>query len=166
MKKKILWMFGLTVLLIGVPSAVMADSLLLGPHDFHPVEEDTVYLRNELHLYLMPSSTSYGFFAPVHLPQNAKITSVVIFYYDGADPEDIHIYLEKINKYNKSGTTMADWNTLGQTFSDQIHKIFPIIGGNSIDNGGYTYYVKVSFSHSSGGANLKLYAVKIIYTTT
>jgi hypothetical protein len=166
MKKIILLIIGISVLLVGISKVPLADSIMLGPYDFHPKEKDTVYSRNGLHMYLDPTSTSYEFFAPVHLPQDAIITSVVVFYYDAAAPEDLNITLEKVNKYNKAETTMADWSTSGQTFSDQIHKISPITGGNKVDNGGYIYFVTAFFSDSSAETTLKLYSVKIIYSTT
>ena len=159
-------MFGMVALLIGGPGILLADSILLGPNDFHPLSEDTVYEKSDMHIYLMPASSEYSFSAPVHLPQDARITSIVVFYYDDSGPENLIIALRKINVYTKTETFLATWASTGQTPSNQVYKITPITGGNRVDNGGYIYNVAADFSGSSAQTLLKLYAVKIIFTTT
>jgi len=166
MRKRILLLLGVLTLSVGISRGALADSIILGPHDFHPQSEDTDYEKNDLQIYMMPGSAESYFSAPVHLPQGAKVTSVVVFYYDDWGSGDLIVSFKKVNAYTAAETFMADWRSSGQVASRQVHKISPITGGNTIDNGGYVYRVMVLFEDPSAQTLVKLHAVKILYTTT
>lgn len=166
MSKRIFLFLGVIILSMGIPGAVLADSILLGPHDFNPLSENTDYVKNDLYIHMMPGSAELSFSAPVHLPQGAKVTSVVVFYYNDSNPGAFNVSLKKVNVYTGLETYMAEWHSSVQLPSRQFYKISPITGGNTINNGGYVYRVMVYFDDPSAQSLVKLYAVKIIYTTT
>ena len=157
--KKIVNFLFLSVFFV-FPFMIRADSLILGPADFHPQEEDALYVKYPDYMSLFPSSPEGWFSAPVHLPQGARITSVVVFYDDADVSHDIWIQFFRINAYNNNFVLMANWTTSGTSGGMTSHKISPVAGGKSIDNTGYDYSCIVNFQLGAD-TDLKLHKVKI-----
>jgi hypothetical protein len=150
-------------LFLFIPHLAQADSLFLSPCDFNPESEDASYTMSFTYLYVDSGSTYVGFFAPVHLPEGTKVTSVVVFYEDNHATGNLGFYLRKINAYTNSNTNMANWTSSGTSPGLASHKISPIVGGNVINNGGYIYVAKIFFTLNTAGPNVFLRRVKINY---
>jgi len=146
------------------PNFARADSVVLAPNDFFPLSDDALFQSSIDGLFVESGSPSGVFYAPVKLPEGAKITSVVLFYKDDSSSGNIEINLWKKNIYTLDNTMMATWTSSADTAAvPLIHKLSPIYGGNSVNNGGYFYIVRIQFSDPGAFADCMLYAVKIMY---
>jgi hypothetical protein len=144
------------------PFLVRADSLILSGADFVPVEDTTYYAKGTFFMYLKSGSPDRTFVAQIHLPQDARVTSMVVFYQDFDATGNLHIYLVKQNVYTQNYDDMVDWESSG-TPGYTSHKISPILAGNKIDNNGYSYTCELRFTSSTADVNVRLYKIKINY---
>ena len=154
-----------SVLLV-FPMVVQGDSIILSPADFNQNEDDNDYFFDTGSLYVRVGCTHRYFSAPIHLPQNAAVTSVVVFYMDNDINGNVQVNFYKKNAYTEALTPMASYTSSGASPSYQNHKIAPIVGGNRIDNGGYTYNCRVYFTNANADENVQLCYVKILYRTS
>jgi hypothetical protein len=161
MKKFIILGISLSIFLLPILS--YADSYILSPADFLPNNEQTDYYAGLDYLNVKTTSTNYFFWAPVHLPDGAKITSVVVFYTDESATYNVSVTLFKKNLYTGSFTMMAHWISSSDSPSYQNHKISPITGGNTVNNGGYAYVLRCYFTSADAGYDVKLHKVKILF---
>jgi len=140
-----------------------ARALFLSPADFNQNQDENDYLLDSKYLYLKNGSSSRLFYAPIHLPQDAKITSIIVFYYDNHNPGNVTATLYKVNAYTEAVISLGTFTSSGVSGIVQSHKISPLIGGNKIDNGGYFYCLCLDFTNASAGENVRIYRVKINY---
>jgi hypothetical protein len=127
------------------------------------LNSEILYESDFQSLYAQSGSPQPYFIAPAHLPDGAKVTSIVVFYYDSDATADILIQMLKSNVYTSSPTIMGEWESDGTTGGLGSHKIFPILGGNTINNGGYAYSIIVRFLNHAADDAVRLYNVKINY---
>ena len=160
---KIFIILGISLSIFLLPILSYADSLILSPVDFLPALSGTEYEAGNSSLVVKPASPFTGFWAPVHLPDGAKITSVVVFYRDSSAVGNMLVSLFKCNIYTESQDIMASWISSSDSLAYQNHKISPITGNNSVNNNGYCYMVLCSFTDASVGNQVKLHKVKILY---
>ena len=144
------------------PFFAQADSLILGGADFLPLDYQVDYRTSYFYTYLNYQSVGSEFTAPIHLPDGARITSVVIFYDDSHAIGDLQVSMYKVNIYNNNDTVMAAWSSTG-TPGYTTHKIAPITGGNSINNTGYAYFAFLHFTSNLASVDVKMYKIKINY---
>jgi hypothetical protein len=147
-----------------VSQAPAISSLILNASDFLPQKDDNDFQLTDDSFYAESGSSFRDFFAPVHLPQNACVKSLVIYYYDNDDQGEIEVKLTKCNAYNGMATNMADWMSSGLLDSMQIHKITSITGDGMINNRAYLYFVHVFFTDGGGASNVMISGIKITYT--
>ena len=165
MRNRIFRVLRLVLIVLIINTIAGADSIILSPCDFNQAEDDNDYFLDLTSLYSQAGSTARVFFAPIHLPQDAYLTSVVVFYKDNHATGNVEVSLLKCNAYTEALTEMATYTSSGSSSSRQSYKISPIRGGNSINNSGYSYNCYVNFTDASAGENVKVYLVKINYQT-
>jgi hypothetical protein len=144
------------------PVFVLADSLVLTGADIVPVYSDTQYNKGNVFMYLENGSPSNLFIAPVHLPENAQVTSVVVFYGDFDPTGELSVNMWKTNIYTGASYPMGTWTSSG-TPGQTTHKIAPISYGVSINNSGYAYTFTLNFTSNTADTNVRLYKLKINY---
>ena len=149
----------LGVLFFLLPMLVHAGVLILGPADFQPYSDNNDYFMNSERLYSESGAIYRYFYAPVHLPDGAKITRVLISYYDNS-ASSIEVSMFRMNIWGGNSQQMFSSSTTGE--ADYMRKdtvVGSTISYKWINGKKYIYSCRVYFS--SGGSNLKLYAVKI-----
>jgi len=166
MMKNIVLFFGFISLIVFYSSSAFSDSIILSPCDFNQAQDDNDYLLDLESLYVKSGSSTSHFYAPVHLPQNAQVTSVVLFYKDNHSSGNIQIKLLKINAYTEAEVEMAEFTSSGSSSERQTHKITPITGGYRINNTGYVYNCYLNFTDSSADDAVKVFLIKINYVTS
>ena len=144
------------------PVMARADALVLSGADIVPTQDNTLYSKGNNYMYLGSGSPNNFFIAPVHLPQGAKVTSVVVFYEDSDATGALEVTMVKTNLYSGAYSVMATWESSG-TPGLTSYKISPILGGNTIDNNGYSYTFLLNFTSDSAGNNVRLYKIKVNY---
>jgi len=138
-----------------------ADSIIFSGCDFICSSDDFPgYSYTADILKSSTGSTCTHFFAPVHLPHGAKVTSMVIFFYDNSVTGDIEIYLVRENPYTRVMQCMVGAVTNEYQDSDEHGKVYPVTYWK-IDNSGYAYYLWVYFTE--GSDNLEIHKIKINY---
>jgi hypothetical protein len=163
MIKKASVFLGIAIFFLAFPAIMFADSIILGPTDFVPELDSTLYLRNTGILYARTGGSGSEFYAPVHFPDGVRITSVVFFYKDDSSIGNVEVYLYKKNIYNQNSTVMGYYFSHQSAPGLYTHKISPITGGNLVNNGGYFYSVRIIFTNLFAGEDCAVYAVKINY---
>ena len=150
-------------LVLFVAGVAQADSLMLAASDFIPAQPNDPGLDCYIgwHLYNYSGATYRHFFAPVHLPQGAQISSVVVYYKDNCSGS-VNIQLERRNMYTLTVQEMAEWDTEGEVDGLRNYKITPVLYW-TINNEGYCYWVYLYFNDSSAGEDLIIYGVKLNY---
>ena len=96
--------------------------------------------------------------APVYLPRYAEVTGVSATVYDNADPQEINIHLNRLDKDGGAVVTMAELSTAGQSGSLQYPEDVSI-QEPTIAFGRYAYYVATCLNSPA----LRLYGVTIEY---
>ena len=155
---KSLVFLGLLVFLTGES---LADSIFLTAADFDLTADDNqgaTYYRLT-YLQSQNDSTYNQFVSPVHLPQGAQITSIVVRYWDSVSGY-IHVLMRRINMYTNTSQTMFDWSSSGETTAWQGHKITGLTYW-TVDNSGYGYQLIINFSQST--TELALEGIRINY---
>ena len=139
-----------------------ADSIMINASDFVCGEDHTTGVDFYCGWYLHNNAgaTYRDFFAPVHLPEGAQVTSLIVFYKDNS-PSYINVRMARNNMYTNNVQTMAEWNTTGQINGWRTYKMQPV-NYNGINNDGYGYFVYLYFVGTD--QELKLRGVRINYT--
>jgi len=145
-----------------VRQEIIMGSIILNPSDFNQYQDDNDYAYDEDYLFCRAGSSGRLFYAPVHLPHDARITSVVAFYMDNDASGNVEVIMYKRNIYTRDYTEMCYHMSSGASSGIQRYKMAPIMS-NRIDNGGYVYNVRVHFTDP--GENTRLYRIKILYKT-
>ena len=163
MRKKLFLFLLAAGIIISLTGTAHSDSLMIPASTFipggpnHPGLDS--YNGEELFNYF--GATYTLFFAPVHLPQNAQVTSVVVYYQDNSAGH-INIQFERRNLVSLAVHDLAEWDTEGEVSGLRNHKISPISYG-MINNEGYTYWLFLRYSDGSAGTDLTIYGIKINY---
>jgi len=139
-----------------------ADSVMINASDFVCGEDHVAgvdfycgwYLHNNI------GATYRDFFAPVHLPEGAQITSLIVFYEDNS-PSYINVRMARNNMYTNTVQTMAEWNSTGQVNGWRTYKMYPV-NYRGISNSGFGYVLYLHFGSSDD--ELKIRGVRVIYT--
>ena len=160
---------GFFMILLAFSSLAYADSIIIGPTDFIPENSEATYdIPSGWYLHAQSGSQERHFYAPVHLPHNAVISSVIVFYYDN-DSGSISFSMKRNNLYadhqDKFEQTLCSWESTGAEAMAKSHKISPI-AYSTVNNGGYIYRLDIYFSSETAGDLLSIGGVKIIYSTT
>jgi hypothetical protein len=126
----------------------------VGALDFIGAQEDIDDMNNPMILNGFGSKTYY---APVHLPEGAKVVSVSAFLLDTNPTETVTVFLiRRTQDRGSAGGTMAQFTSTtanGATFSDTT------IASPTIDNGGFVYFVRVDLpggNHFMGFASVHI----------
>ena len=162
MKIKVLAVLLGVTLISPFPALILADSMILSPCDFNQNEDDNDYWFDTGSLYVKAGSFARRFTAPVHLPQNARVTSIIVFYKDSYLDGNVEVKFRKRNAYTESEMIMASFKSSGAVPGKRSEKIFPI-RYPKIDNRGYTYNVSVYFTNPHSDDLIRICFVKIIY---
>ena len=155
---------GVFFLFFLLPLLVHADVLILGPADFLPYADNCNYSMNGRYIYSALGASCRSFYAPIHLPDGAKISRVLISYYNNSTTYT-EVDMHRMNIWSGSVQTMFSSYTYGG--ADQIRKktvVGSTISYKWINGLKYIYYLKLYFNKS--GSDLRLYAVKIEYSTS
>jgi hypothetical protein len=168
MIKKIFFVLAFISLLVLLPPLIQAQSksLYIPAYAFLSRDDDPDWAWACKSGYIYPKDTGYGcrVGAPVHLPDGANITKIVIRYWFPEPPEGvsrgISVTMYRRNLYTNEQQQMAymspyhggpSWQTFERT---NVSK--PIIS-----NSGYSYYLHISISGQ--GDVIRLAGVKILY---
>ena len=106
-----------------------------------------------------PGATYRHFFSPVHLPDGAEVTSLIVFYKDNSI-SSIKVQMTRNNMYSSTVQTMAEWTSSGQDGGWRTQKIQPIDYGG-INNDGYGYFVYLYFVGAD--EELKVRGIRVNY---
>ena len=162
------------VFLVVFSGVVKADNIFLGPDSFQRYEIssgdwDDVQ-RFSSSITVQGDSPNYWLYAPIQLPEGAKITSMVIFYYDDNNSSEIRVEIIRENRYGKSQQTIIpEWTSDESTTDPQITKRTNVNWTyNKILNGSCTFHVKLTFYWFGGMPpidwnDLRFYGLKIFY---
>ena len=161
MKKTAVTFFLSAGIVIFLSGTVYADQITINPADFVPGQPGHSGLDCYIGWVVKPysASTYNHFFAPVHLPDGAQVTSMVVFFEDDST-SSFKIDLSRRNLYSGTVQDMATWTTTGDTSGLRNYKVSPMLYW-TINNGGYFYFLYLYFYSST--EDLQLYAVKIFY---
>jgi len=160
LKKKI---FILVIMISIVPLFIQAESLWLCPSDFLPSHSTTKYVRSQYYLYPCDNSPFKYFYAPIHLPNNAKITSVEYYYLDNHS-KSIKFNLWMVNLNTDNWKTYCFFETQDVSSEIRNKKLIPY-GKLKIKNANFSYIMQIQFTaaDSSVPGKLHLKGVKINY---
>lgn len=163
MKKSYLFLVLISLLML-LPPIIQAQtkSLFIPAYAFLPRNDDPNWGFKSGYLYLKDTSPVFGAVAaPVHLPDGAIITKVVMRYWFNAPEGGIQGKLYRRNMYTDEEQFMV--STLGVTGmapswrTDEETNIW----GPRISNSGYSYYLFIRFTGK--GEEIRLAGIKIIY---
>lgn len=146
-----------------VPLFIQAESLWLCPSDFLPSHSTTKYVRSQYYLYPCDNSPFKYFYAPIHLPQNSKITSVEYYYLDNHS-KSIKFNLWMVNLNTDYWKTYCFFETQGVSSEIRNNKVIPY-GKLKIKNANFSYIMQIQFTASDPTVPGKLHlkGVKINY---
>jgi hypothetical protein len=151
-------------LLFFFPQVLQAQEqvLVLGPADFLPAREDTDYFQNGYQIFSETGATYRDFVAPIHLPEDSRILKTVVFYVDN-HAGNVQVVLYRANLFTEAYNIISQWVSSGISTSRQTAKVYPNWAYNRIKNGGYTYYIGLTFLDSTAGSNISVFGIKIFY---
>jgi hypothetical protein len=112
-------------------------------------------------LYNPGSSDSY-YEAAVNLPHGAKITKVVVYYYDDISTEDIWVVLVGISMDEPELRILAQFATSGADPTNRVMEDTTITA-DTIDNQSYAYWIEV-YIPGSQSLNLIFRGIRIDYS--
>ena len=167
MPKRIL-LFIVLVLFMAIYGFVNADSLLLGPECFGRQYSNTTVNISMAEITPFNGHDLYTLYAQIFLPEGAKITSMVVFYYDNNNYAEIRVGLYRRNLYDKLGQTIIpEWSSTDSATDPMITKRTNVNWAyNKILNRACTYHVKLTFytiSMPIDFTNMQFYGLKIFY---
>lgn len=171
MRNTISKVFCLVFLLLFAAAAGQADYLTVPACAFHGYYTDpsSVYFvatsSNAQWIYTLTQPGDAGYcYAPVNLPQGARISGIILYYLDNDAGANIEVRLQKhtqsvLDSYKTlfSVTTYgaSNWiNTLGDWTLNE--------GTRIVGNNGFQYCLRLQFQAATD--QLKCFGVKIIYT--
>ena len=168
MIKKIIFLWVFISLLVLLPPMIQAQSksLYIPAYAFMSREDDPDWVFKSGYIY--PKDTGGGVVvvvAPVHLPDGANITKVIMRYWfiepqEGEEARGIQGIMYRRNLYTDEDQQMAylsaspggpSWETL-----EYIN-----VGRPIISNSGYSYYLQINIYGQ--GEGIRLAGVKILY---
>jgi len=159
----IIWIF--FIFSTGLTSA---DTLFLGPDSFQKSNNNT-FVDITSKTITAYSDLEYELYAPIQLPDGAKINSVVIFHYDNNVNSHIEVKIVRENRYdNSTQTVIPMWASTDSSTNPKVTKRTNVnYTYNKILTASCTYHVKLNFvpeTASPDYTNLKFYGIKIFYT--
>jgi hypothetical protein len=143
-------------------------ALSLPGDTFVPETSSTVFRTDTTGGVALLASTSSYMHAPVNLPDGARITSFVFYYYDNHDPGRMSASLVR-NNYPNAGsrTYLASASSPSGVVagSHYSYSSSTLPTPEVVDNGRYNYEIEVYWSAASTEANgLRLMGVKVVYS--
>ena len=102
--------------------------------------------------------------APAYLPAGATVTSVYGYLYDNHSSGDVWVDLYRVRNLTGAEDTMASVSTTGFANSTSIRYLGDTTITEPAVSDLYSYYVFTCFP-SDGSIDLRLYAVRIFYST-
>ncbi len=109
-----------------------------------------------------PGSNSYAYEAAVNLPHGAKITKVVVYYYDNSSTQDLWVALATINLDTSVQSTMAFLSTAGADINKRVMEDTTITP-DTVDNQSNAYWIEV-YIPGNQSTNLIFRGVRIDYS--
>jgi len=163
-------LFIVLVFLLVFSGFVSADTLFLGPDSFQRYNSNTFVTRSSSELNADNSLGSYYLYAPILLPDGAKINSMVIFHYDNNSDSNISVKIIRENRYdNSQQTIIPTWSSTDSATDPKITKRTNVnYTYNKILTASCTYHVELRFVDPTTDpydySNLRFYGIKIFYT--
>ena len=109
-----------------------------------------------------PGSNSYAYEAAVNLPHGAKITKVVVYYYDNSSTQDLWVALASINLDISIQNTMSFLSTSGADINKRVMED-TTISPDTVDNQSVAYWIEV-YIPGNQSTNLIFRGVRIDYS--
>ena len=151
---------GLALIFLFTPVLLQGKQIVIGAADFIPSANEAYY-QDGAQFYKKNTASLFAFYAPVHLPQGAKVKSVTLYYLDNHSGGEVQFSLRRQDPSIHWSWTMCYYFTQGYSNSVRSQTI-TTISDNKIDNRKYSYYIQVYFSQPE--SLLRFFGVKIKYT--
>lgn len=110
------------------------------------------------------SSTDAYLFAPLNLPDGALVTAVSIYAYDASASDEVSAELYSLPNGSITPQSIAATGTSGAGFASGAVTLNTTTVNQTIDNSGYSYYLRFKTKESTNA--LRLYSAKVTYTVT
>ena len=143
-------------------------SIAYGPNDFQTPTSNATYAKlldtgpgGDENMYL--SATNGVLRAPLHLPQGAQVTSLVLYYKDYNNGGSFGVGLALMATQISGGSPQTLASFASTTRPGYTQTTIP--AGSTIDNTATTYYLRATFGSVNPGA-VGIYGVKVNYTVT
>ena len=128
-----------------------------------------IFTENSNFVTLRRTSRANGLIAPLHLPHEAVIEEVVVYYWDATGPDITIDVLRKSWSGENESILNAQWDSNGS--SDEIRSaVISDFNEPQIDNENFSYRIKASIFFGGSAINTpeeaahRLYGVKIKYS--
>ncbi len=156
----------LILALLFIPIMVRADYVTIYSEEFQEKGNTDPFI-NAAVLYIQSGGTvSSLFYAPLHLPDNAKIVAMTVFFVDQSS-KDFQVRIWRTKLYSVDVSQIVSWSSSGAIMGLRNDKTTNVnFAYNKIMNSGATYHIEVTFPNGGDATNLVLYAVRIFYKTT
>lgn len=144
-----------------------AYTITYGPDDFESATADAIngklVTTGNGYESIYASGANGSLRAPLHLPQGAVVTSLVLYYLDYSNAGSFGVSLALVATSTPYGSTqiLASFSSTGRPGNAPPTTI-PV--GSTIDNTAKAYSLRAAFGSSGGGA--AIYGVKVNYTVT
>jgi len=136
----------------------------MNPIDFHPYRNIYNYYCSSTSLFKTSGDTnSQTWYAPVHIPDDAEVTNLSVWYYDYTNSGNITVNLDRKPIGTTSTTTMASVASSGTPGAGSGSDL--TITDAVISNFAYTYCVTVYFPSADIANMIQLRSVRITYKT-
>ena len=160
--KKNLITLGLGLLLVAIPMQLSTATLNIAAITALPFNDQCQYARYNGELWPATTTTWRTYYAPVYLPNDARIKALTLFYRDNVAGY-IEFKLIRRNTYTGAIQTIVSHQSTVNTSVDQIIKVTSVNWAiNKINNSGYTYYLEIFFSEA-GGLSSSFNGAKVLY---
>ncbi len=137
----------------------------MNPIDFFPRSDTYQYYCASTSLFKSSGdSNAQVWHAPVHLPDGAEVTLFSVYFYDNTDSGNMSVSLDRKYMSSITPTPMAEVATSGTPGASVMSD--SSITDAIINNGSYTYCVRVVFPTADIGNMIQLRSVRIRYETT
>ena len=145
--------------------AIKTNSYSINSIDFNPYRNTYNYYCSSASLFKAAGDTNaQSWYAPVHIPDDAEVTVLSVWYYDNTGLGDITVALNRKPIGTISPTTMASVASSGTPGAGSGTD--STITNAVISNSNYVYCVTVIFPSANTGNTLQLRSVRITYHTT
>lgn len=157
------------LIFIFIPLLVHADFVTLYPSDFVPNGDNDPFGQSASSIWVKPGASANQYFhAPLHLPDDATITGMTIFYYDYST-ENLYVWIGRELLYDIWQVVyhIVDWNSSGAVDAFRNSKTTSVSWAhNRVVNSGAMYHVQLAFPSGGDSQNLQFICIKVWYKNT